>query len=62
MVNEMQIESLIGEKILVNCNSNQTKISICICTARYSGIQIPSNSQFEFVLRDTKEFESLDFD
>ena len=46
----------------VAANSNQTKIWIWICTARYRGIQIRPKSQFELVPRDTEEFEFLDFD
>jgi len=59
MIVEMQIEILNGGEILVNC---KTKITICIGTGRYRGIQIQSKSQFEFVPRDTDEFEFFDFD
>ena len=48
-----------GGEIWVNCKH---KITIWICTGRYRGIQIQSKSQFRFVLRDTEEFEFLDFD
>jgi len=55
----MQIETLNGGEILVNC---KTKITIWICTGKYRGIQIQTKSQFEFVPRDTEEFEFLDFE
>jgi len=54
----MQIEILNGGEILVSC---KTQITI-ICTVRYRGIQNQSKSQFEFVPRDTDEFEFVDFD
>jgi len=53
------IEILNGGEIWVNY---KPKITIWICTGRYRGIQIQSKSQFEFVPRDTEEFEFLDLD
>jgi len=59
MIVEMQIEILNGGEIVVNCKSI---ITIWICTGRYRGIQIQSKSQYEFVPRDTDEFEFFDLD
>jgi len=59
MIVQMQIEILNGGEILINC---KTKITIGICTGRYRGIQIQSKYRFEFVPRDTDEFEFFDFD
>ena len=58
MIVEMQIEILNDAEILGN---RTTKITIRIWTGRYRGIQIQSKSRFEFVPRDTEEFEFLDF-
>jgi len=55
----MQIQILNGGEILVN---RKAKIAIRICAGRYRGSQIQSKSQFEFVPRDTDQFEFFDFD
>ena len=59
---KQQIEILNRGEILVNWKCNFKKISIWICTARYLGIKIQSNSQFDLVPWDTEKFDFLDFD
>jgi len=62
MLVEMQIELPNRRGIFGNCKFKFIQNLNLSLYGRYREIQIEANSHFEFVPRDTEEFEFLDFD